>query len=429
MARTVNDARLDSRTARSRLKAERRFWVSLDQGVHLGYRRGAQGGRWLLRRYLGAQNYEVEVLPGAADDHGDADGLTVLDFRQAQALARRLHSERAHQATGKAMPGRAFTVADAMAAYLDSLDRAGSKSAKDARGRAQSMILPKLGHIRVDRLTRDDIEKWMDGLAAALPRIRSPKGKVRHKQVDLANTDVRRSRRATANRHLATLKAALNHAWRDRKVTSNSAWGTAKNFKGVNSARLRYLTADEAMRLVRASEPAFARLVQAALASGCRFGELTRLRVADFNRESGTLFIGQSKSGKSRHVVLGGEGLRLFEGLVAGRTHDEVLLTRSNGKPWGRAMQADPMAAACAKAGLKGVSFHTLRHTWASLSVMSGMPLMVCARNLGHRDTTMVERHYGHLAPSFVTDSIRQHAPTFGFAASTVVPVRTKRRA
>jgi hypothetical protein len=47
-------------------------------------------------------------------------------------------------------------------------------------------------------------------------------------------------------------------------------------------------------------------------------------------------------------------------------------------------------------AGLK--SFHALRHTWASLAVMGGVPLLVVAKNLGHVDTRMVEKHYGHLA-------------------------------
>jgi integrase len=54
-----------------------------------------------------------------------------------------------------------------------------------------------------------------------------------------------------------------------------------------------------------------------------------------------------------------------------------------------------------------------LRHTWASLSVMSGVPLLVVAKNLGHADTRMVERHYGHLAPSYIADAIR--AGKFGF--------------
>jgi len=46
---------------------------------------------------------------------------------------------------------------------------------------------------------------------------------------------------------------------------------------------------------------------------------------------------------------------------------------------------------------------------------MNGAPLMVVAKNLGHADTRMVEKHYGHLAPSFVADAIRAAAPSFGF--------------
>jgi integrase len=74
--------------------------------------------------------------------------------------------------------------------------------------------------------------------------------------------------------------------------------------------------------------------------------------------------------------------------------------------------------------------FHTLRHTWASLSVMSGMPLLVVARNLGHVDTKMVEKHYGHLSPSYVADTVRKHAPVFGFAPDkkAVTPLQPRPR-
>jgi hypothetical protein len=40
---------------------------------------------------------------------------------------------------------------------------------------------------------------------------------------------------------------------------------------------------------------------------------------------------------------------------------------------------------------------------------------MVVAKNLGHRDTKMIEAHYGHLAPSYIKDAIRKGAPKFGF--------------
>jgi integrase len=59
----------------------------------------------------------------------------------------------------------------------------------------------------------------------------------------------------------------------------------------------------------------------------------------------------------------------------------------------------------------------SVRHTWASLTIMAGAPLMVVAINLGHRDTRMVEKHYGHLTDSYVSEMIRKTAPQFGFSA------------
>jgi integrase len=73
------------------------------------------------------------------------------------------------------------------------------------------------------------------------------------------------------------------------------------------------------------------------------------------------------------------------------------------------------MDEACAGARIKpAIGFHALRHTWASLAVMNGMPLLVVARSLGHATTAMVERHYGHLADSFIDEAIRNSAPRFG---------------
>jgi integrase len=79
------------------------------------------------------------------------------------------------------------------------------------------------------------------------------------------------------------------------------------------------------------------------------------------------------------------------------------------------------MADACERAKIKPpISFHGLRHTYASHAVMNGAPLLVVAKNLGHSDTRMVERHYGHLAPSYVADAIRKAAPRFGFKPGNV---------
>ena len=89
-----------------------------------------------------------------------------------------------------------------------------------------------------------------------------------------------------------------------------------------------------------------------ALLTGCRAGELLALRAGDFESRSQTLLIADSKSGKPR------------------RSH----LTQQ------------------------------------------GVPLLFIAAALGHRDARMVEKHYGHLAPSHVADTIRAALPSFGGA-------------
>jgi FG-GAP-like repeat/Phage integrase family len=93
---------------------------------------------------------------------------------------------------------------------------------------------------------------------------------------------------------------------------------------------------------------------------------------------------------------------------------------------WKTSEQARPMAEACANGKIKpAISFHILRHTWASLAVMNGTPLLVVAKNLGHSDTRMVEKHYGHLAPSFIAKAIRAGAPRYRVKDDKqVVPLR-----
>ncbi|MBZ9748312.1 tyrosine-type recombinase/integrase [Mesorhizobium sp. CO1-1-7] len=89
---------------------------------------------------------------------------------------------------------------------------------------------------------------------------------------------------------------------------------------------------------------------------------------------------------------------------------------------WEKSHQFRPMNEACKNAKIvPAIGFHGLRHTWASLSVMNGMPLLVVAKNLGHTDTRMVEKHYGHLAPSYVADAVRAGAPRFGTVQNTNV--------
>jgi integrase len=429
MARRTPDARLESRESRSRLASRGKpHYRLLEPGLHIGYRRlkGRKGrpavaGTWVARHYVGSQSYAVEKI-GTADDFSDADGTIILSFAQAQDKARAHMVRRAQSANGIAGP---LTVQAAVEMYLQVLEAHG-KSAVDARHRAQAHIYPMLGNVEVATLSTDLLRKWHEGLIKALRRARTKSGKPQqHREFD-GSEEATRRRKSSANRVLTILKAALNHAFRDSKTPTDSAWRKVKPFKGVDAARVRYLSIAEAMRVINASDPEFRPLVQAALQTGCRYSELARLEVADFNPDSGTLAIRRSKSGKARHVVLSDEGVSFFRQLTAGRAGSETMLRKANGQAWRASHQLRPIAKACQCSNINPpVNFHALRHTWASLSVMSGMPLLVVAKNLGHADTRMVERHYGHLAPSYIADAIRAGAPKFGFTPdTTVTPLR-----
>ena len=419
MARSVRDMNLDTRTARSRLKAQRKpYYRQLEPGLHLGYRKPLSGpGKWVDRWYVGNDQYQTETF-NTADDYSDADGVAVLNYWQAVDAARKRMVTRAHSAAGIQVP---LTVAKAINNYIEFLE-ANRKSGREARYAADAFILPAWGKVRLDALTTDQIRKWHHGLAKAGARIRTTKGRAQQFRDNEADPERQRRRKSTANRILTTLKAALNRAWRDGQVASDAAWRRVEPFKNVDSARIRYLSIAEARRLINAANPDFRKLVQGALETGARYGELCALTVADFNPDSGTIAIAESKSGRPRHIVLTDDGVKFLQSLTAGRVGLEPMFRKADGSVWLADHQAEPMADANQRAKISPpINFHGLRHTWASHAVMNGMPLMVVARNLGHSTTRMVERHYGHLAPSFIADAVRASAPRYGVKTTSNV--------
>ena len=410
MAKKVREKTIDSSTERAKLRPSGKpYWRGIGKGLHLGYRRGLTGGKWVLRRHLGGEKYTVTSF-AEADDHLPADGVHVLDFYQAQDKAREI----AGKARETATPAALLTVNAALDAYFERLEHEASKSLADARGRAGKHIRPALGDKLVAGLTRDILSQWHRGLAE---KARDGNAGDPSQQRDRNDADARRRRQASANRVFTILRAALNQAFSDGKVDTGAAWRAVKPFREVDAPRLRYFTKDEVRRLINAAQGDFRDLVKAALFTGCRYGELTRLRAGDFNPDSGTVFVGQSKSGKARHVVLTDEGRKFFESLIAGQPGDALMLSHVDGSSWGASHQIRPMAEVCRAASITpAASFHIIRHTAASHWVMSGVPLHVTAHNLGHADTRMTEKHYAHLAPSYIVETIRKFAPDFGTA-------------
>lgn len=457
----MRSAKLDTRSARAKLSGgSEPYWVAMAPGQALGYFKPAKGGAgtWRARLYLADSRTFKKVALGTSDDFQEADGSQVFSFAQAQAKAAEWFKVCAdtarREAGGEAVPQGPYTVADALRDYFQDGKRRGMKGLKRDEQRAEAWILPDLGPLPAATLTRGRLESWLAKVAESPRRVRTkmfkdidqPASTPRNFKVPRspkpgpvppappATEDEKRARKDSANRVLTVLKAALNHALDRRRVSGGEAWQTVKPYRGVASARVRFLSLEEQVRLVNACIPEFRRLVQAALLTGARYGELARVRVEDFNATAGTVFVAESKSGKPRHVVLTDEGKALFTELTAGRPAEDPVFLRGEvvrrkraelGNTWGHSDQARLMKEGCEAAKLELLTFHELRHSYASMLVNAGCPLAYVAAQLGHSDTRMVEKHYGHLAPSALADSIRSLMPKLGLIeAPKVEPLK-----
>jgi len=340
-----------------------------------------------------------------------------------------------------------LTVSQALERYIAQHEARGGKSAKDMRQRAKLWIKPTLGDIEIPKLTRAKVAAWHQGIAESQPRTRTKKtvlepkhprkmkGETRPEKTPRANPteDDKRKRKATANRILAVLKAALTCARVQGWVTcSGDAWELVKPFRGVEEPRQTYLTPQQQQRLLNAIQAQdFRDLVSAALATGCRYGELCRMKVEDFDPSgAGSVLVRIAKSGKSRRVLLTKEGRAFFQNLTAGRQGDDLIFRRENvqrrtrgGDPqaWGKNDQQRIIKNACKAAGLPEMGFHQLRHSYASALVSAGMPLALVAKLTGHADTRMLERHYAHVAESDLSRALEALAPSLGLHTGNIL--------
>jgi integrase len=416
MGQRVKEKNIATRDARGKLAVQGKpYFRFLAPEVHLGYRKGTKARRWVARVYVDGRYLTKNI--GHADDLVAADGHTTLNFGQAEAKAREW--QRLLTTGSASVPGK-HTAREAIDAYIAYLgDRPAAASVKC---RLAKCVPAELGAKHISKLTDTELRAWHQALATEPPRTSGGP-----REVDFSDADVVRKRKASANMLLTYLKCALNHAVATKKAARSDAdaWHLVKPFKGVNAARVRYLSIAEGQRLVNACDPIFRPLLQAALLTGCRYAEITRLQVQDYNSDTGRLRIVKTKSGHPRHVILTDEGAAFFASVCAGRKGSDFMFTNHVGKQWQPNQQGKWMRLACKNGNVEPISIHGMRHTYASRSIMAGADRMAIARNLGHTDTRMIDKHYGHLDEDFIAKEIRSKAPTFGFEnASKVRAIR-----
>lgn len=423
MARTVRSTPLETRAARLRLKPRKKPYrqSSAKAGLHLGYRRiDKKNGSWVAFTYQGASGEYRERAFAQADDYSDADGSEVIAYFDAMT-----------RIAGEAPPvrhGSAFTVQTAIDEYVADL-KLHSTTAKETEGILRHYLISFLSRNGSDganrlivELTKDDFANWSSWSLSHSPpgrrKKKNPKAKKAGTEDEAA--EVLRRRKERVNRVRNNLLACLNLAHENERVPSNAAWSKIKRFSGTEQPRVRWLELDEAKRFTDACAPDFRKIGQGGLLTGARWSELRRMRVGDVDLANGTVLIARTKRKKARHIYLTDEGRRALNEWTADRDREHPVFLREDGKPWGSHDQHRPMLEARTAAGLDDqVTFHTLRHTYASMLVKAGVHLMIVAASLGHRDTRMVEKHYGHLAPSHAAAAIRANLPVFGIDSSS----------
>jgi integrase len=392
------------------LKLGRRYFKAIGNGLTLVYRRTGEGyGTWSAKVLLPAGKYVLRAL-GGADDYDDANGTDVLTFYQAQEQARELAK------TAKVDAGiiaRPLTVRQAIERYLDYVKaNKDERAAKDARSKLRLHVLredadgkplkgkPGLGDHDVDQLTLTQMREWFAGLVRR----------------DKEDPDVERRSKDTANRVLASFKAALNHAFTDEanRLPSDKAWRALRAYKGVGAARADHFTEAQVLTLIekaRDQDPAFADLLEATFHTGARPpSELAALELRHFDGKRGQIVIPEGKTGP-RVTTLTSEGVAFFKRLAEGRKPRDILLPRADGERWGKSEQHRPMKTALAAAELpSSASMYTIRHTYISRAIERGMPLTLIAENVG-TSVQMIEQNYAKTLAKTRRDLIEKTAP------------------
>lgn len=197
---------------------------------------------------------------------------------------------------------------------------------------------------------------------------------------------------ATVNRELALLKRMFNLAIDWDLFLGQNPVRKVKFFQEFNTGR-RTLTREEEEKLIRNAAPYLQDLIGFALNTGLRIGEIFILRWSDVDWEKSFLNVFAPKTGKIRVVPMNPETRRILEAWSLGRKNEFIFYNYETGKPF--VDLGAGFALACQKAGIEGVTWHTLRHTFASRLLERGVDIVTVKELLGH-STVIVTMRYLH---------------------------------
>ena len=273
--------------------------------------------------------------------------------------------------------------------YLPLQERRGKKSVNRERGIFNNHLIPIIGKLKFQEIKPFHLERIKYD---AHKRGLSPR---------------------SANYHLDVIRQAWNQAVIDGKTDLVHPVAKVKKNK-IDNKRVRYLTLDEERQLLSTLSERSQKEYELAVMSldtGARWGELAALSWENVDLEAGRIIFADTKSGRSRPAYLT-ERAKIILTQRQKTAKSTYAFPTTDGRKM--AYQSDVFSKAVKDLGLnqgitdrrRKVTFHSLRHTFASRLVMAGVDLYTVKELLGHQSIQMTER-YAHLAPGKMRAAIK----------------------
>lgn len=365
---------IDSKTKRDKLASRREpYWSPLQKGAAVGFRKLENGnGTWIARW---------------RDDDGRQKYRALGEFEKFDdaAKAARTWVDSCEQGAKTGVT----TVREVCEDYVKALKAEGrAATAKDAEGRFTRLVYGEpIAKLPIDKLRATNVSKWMNDQI--------------EDDDEADDEDVRRSK-DSANRNLATLKAALNRALQHRLVATDSGWATIQKFPKVGARRKdAFLGMEQRKALLAVCPDDLALFVKAALLTGARPGELATLNAGDFDKQLGALTL-TGKTGR-RTVAISSAAVVFFTEASKDKLPAAPMLATSYGQRWNKDSWKRLFKDAVEAAKLSdSVVMYSLRHTAISEMILAGMDSFVVAKLAG-TSVAMIEANYGHLRHDVVT--------------------------
>ena len=351
---------IDKARVRAELKPRREpYWgAPIARGRYLGLRKISLTTSSWIARYRGEDDRQRYSSLGYLSKDFDIDKAKV-------AAAEWFKRQESDVRTNKA-----GTVADAYRQYIENRAKVKSKAcATDAQWRFNGYLKGhSLGKVRLTKLRATHVREWRDELKIG---------------------------KSSANRMLTSLKAALNLAVDHEQAPASVAveCRKVKRFEKADKRRELFLDLNQRRALLSHCSGALRDLVEAAMLTGARAGELVSAERGQLDARRSQLKL-KGKTG-DRTVPLSPPAVALFTRLAEGKGAADLLLVRDTGAPWKWGRWAKPIREAAKVAELPdGTCLYTLRHSWISQMIADGMTTLDVAKLCG-TSLLMIEKNYG----------------------------------